>query len=111
FFADEPSLGTGLWSLIAGSGTFTNSSNPISEVSNLDFGINTFRWTITNGTCTSFDEVTIFRDSLPSSAIAGDDQQICGTSAQLNGNNPTIGAGSWTLISGTGTISSASIPN
>lgn len=111
FAADAPSVGTGLWTLIAGSGTITNPSSPTSGLTNLGFGNNTFRWTITNGTCTSFDEVNILRDSFPSVAVAGDDQQICGTAAQLNGNAPTTGIGQWTLISGSGDINSAGNPN
>src|SRR5690606_7289922 len=80
--------------------------NPTSTVTNLGFGANVFRWTLVNGACTSFDEVTVIRDQIPSFANAGANQQICATAAILSATNPAIGTGSWELISGTGDIQS-----
>jgi autotransporter-associated beta strand protein len=58
--ANTPSSGTGLWSIISGAGGTL--SNPVSETSTFS-GTNgsayTLRWTITNGTCTSTDDVSI----------------------------------------------------
>jgi len=51
----NPLVGTGLWSVITGSGTISNDS----IVSNLSDGENKFEWTVTNGVCVSKDQVII----------------------------------------------------
>src|SRR5690606_28125297 len=99
---------TGVWTVISGGGTISDDSDYNTGVTGLSIGTNVFRWTISNGECAdSFDEVTITVDEAPSTASAGDDQTICvdpGT-ATLDGNDPAVGTGLWTLISGSGTIS------
>lgn len=105
--AVNPSSGSGTWTLLSGSGNISNPNQPNTLVNNLGFGANTFRWTVTNGTCVTQDDVVITRDQLPTPANAGADQQICGTAVQLNGNVPLIGTGSWSLISGAGNIDNA----
>jgi gliding motility-associated-like protein len=109
---------TGSWTLINGTATFSDASSPNSGVSGLSVGINTFRWTINNGPCvpaSSFDDVvvTVFDQNAPV-ANAGSDQNLCtpASSTVLAGNTPLFPAsGLWTLISGTGSISSPSSPN
>ena len=58
---NTPTIGSGLWTLISGTGTITNPSDPNSGVTGLTPGASsTFRWTITNGPCTaSTDDVVI----------------------------------------------------
>ncbi|MEO5644109.1 MAG: gliding motility-associated C-terminal domain-containing protein [Bacteroidia bacterium] len=108
---NAPVIGTGLWTLISGTGTIVTPSSPTSTVNGLSVGANIFRWTITNGTCAaSFDEVTINLDANPTTANAGIDQTICSSSTSLTGNTPVIGNGLWTLISGTGTIVTPTSP-
>lgn len=41
-----------------------------------------------------------------STASAGSNQTVCSTSASLSANTPTNGTGTWTLVSGSGTIAS-----
>ena len=105
---------TGQWSIVSGSGTFTNSTSPVTSVTGLGVGVNCFRWTINNGPCGSptIDEVciTVFDVNAPA-ANAGTDQSFClpQTSTTLNANNATFPAtGAWTVIAGTGTFSNAS---
>ncbi|NVK64507.1 MAG: hypothetical protein HWE22_07950, partial [Flavobacteriales bacterium] len=59
--ANTPSVGTGAWTLVSGTGTISNPSSPTSTVTGLTPGASsTFRWTITNGPCTaSTDNVVI----------------------------------------------------
>ncbi|WP_010662751.1 T9SS type A sorting domain-containing protein [Marinilabilia salmonicolor] len=46
-------------------------------------------------------EVTVY--ATPTDADAGEDQSLCGASATvLEGNNPLVGEGLWTIVSGTG---------
>lgn len=60
---NTPVYGTGSWSLVSGSASITNTSNPNTPVT-ITSSSATFRWTITNGPCTSStDQVTIFRDN------------------------------------------------
>jgi hypothetical protein len=107
---NTPTTGTGTWTLISGTGTITNLNSPTSTVTGLGLGNNTFRWTLLNGTCTdSQDDVVIARNDF-TSADAGPDQTFCGNSATLAGNTPITGGGTWTLVSGSGTITTPTSP-
>lgn len=44
-------------------------------------------------------------------ADAGEDQNICSTSTTLQGNAPSFGVGTWSIINGTGTILDVNSPN
>ncbi len=57
--ADE----TGRWSIVYGTGTLEDPTNPITEVSNLSFGKNVFKWTIIKKGCyiVTEDEMEITR--------------------------------------------------
>ncbi|MDY0102091.1 MAG: hypothetical protein RBS07_04080, partial [Lentimicrobium sp.] len=73
-----------------------------------------FRYTITNGTCTSTDDVTVTNYNNPTPAFAGNDQTICSTlpaTATMTANTPVYGSGAWTQESGTAaTITNGSNP-
>ncbi len=104
-------VGTGVWTLVSGAGTITTPGSPTSGITGLSVGANTFRWTISNAPCTaSFDEVVITRSDVPTTANAGPDQTVCATTATLAGNIAAIGTGVWTLVSGTGTITTPGSP-
>jgi hypothetical protein len=60
------------------------------------------------GYCTTSQTITVFRQ--PTTANAGPNQVVCNTTATLAGNNPSIGTGSWSIISGPGSVSSPSSP-
>src|SRR6185437_10531010 len=65
--ANIPSVGTGSWSVLNGTGSFTNLSSANTSVSGLSQGANVFEWTISNGACTaSTNSVTINVGSAPS---------------------------------------------
>src|SRR4029078_3332635 len=102
--------GTGAWTLVSGSGTITTASSPTTTITALGYGPNVFRWTISNGTCTpSSDTVTLTRYQSPSVADAGLDETFCETAtATMAANIPSAGTGSWSLVSGAGTITTAS---
>src|SRR5690606_22981945 len=83
--ANNPGVGEmGTWTVISGSGSFSNPSSPTSSVGGLAFGDNVFRWTITDtgGICAgTFSDVTITRFT-PASVDAGVPLVICaGTTA------------------------------
>ena len=59
-------VGTGVWTVIAGTGIVTSPTDSLSDVINLSAGVNTFRWTISKATCSSsFDDITIMVNSKP----------------------------------------------
>ena len=51
--ANTPSIGSGLWSVVSGSGSFISASDPTTTIYAMSAGNNTFRWTIDNGGCAS----------------------------------------------------------
>ncbi|MFT5822079.1 MAG: putative repeat protein (TIGR01451 family), partial [Crocinitomix sp.] len=103
---NNPVDGTGLWTVISGGGSVTTPAAFNSGVTGLTVGANTFRWTISNAPCAdSFDEITITVDAAPTTANAGADQELClTTTATLEGNDPAVGTGTWTVITGGGSI-------
>ena len=109
--ANTPSPGSGLWTVVSGSGTFSNASSPNSTVSGLGIGNNVFRWTISNPGCSSTqDEVIVFRKQ-PPVPFAGNDQQICTNQAVMGASGAPAGTGFWSLVSGSGTILNPGDPN
>ncbi len=92
--------GTGTWT---GNGTFA-SSDGNSEVSVAGPGTYTFTWTTTDDCGVSSDQVDVTFEESPSTAEAGPNEQVCGLSYTLQGNNPAFGQGTW---SGSGSFADA----
>jgi hypothetical protein len=58
--ANSPFVGTGQWTIVSGgTGAFSDASSPSSTFTPTAAGTYVLRWTISNGSCTSFSEVTI----------------------------------------------------
>lgn len=65
---------------------------------------------IINGT-TLTNTITSIVGTAPTTANAGANQNLtCATTTTVTGNTPTVGTGSWSLVSGTATITSPSSP-
>lgn len=109
---NTPATGIGTWTLES---TLSGSANavidfpnqPETTISGITNPTDTyvFRWTISNGTCAdSFDEVSLtFTGDVPSTPDAGPDQELCDVnSTSMAANDPAIGVGTWSLISGPG---------
>lgn len=110
----DPGIGT--WTLVSGSGIFTDPNDPLTEVTAIAIGINTFMWSIDYATCgTVTDTVNIIiYDSTVPPANAGPDQDICLPTTSTTMAAAAIappGDGTWTLSSGTGTITDVNDPN
>jgi hypothetical protein len=97
--------------LISGSGSITTPSSPSSGVTGLGVGANTFRWTLPNGVCTDSQDDVIITSHAFTAANAGPDQTVCTTTATLAGNTPATGVGTWSLISGSGSVTNPNTPN
>lgn len=110
--ANNITVGQGTWSLIGGSGTIASPTSANSMVTGLAVGPNTFRWTSSNGNCpTLADDVVITRNAPPTLSNAGANQAICDTFAILAGSSPSVGTGTWAVVSGGGTVTSPANPN
>jgi gliding motility-associated-like protein len=104
---NNPTVGTGTWTLVSGTATITTPASATTTVTGVPAGTSpVLRWTITNGICpASTDEMTITNQPLPTTAQAGPDQALCNTSIfTMAANTPTIGSGRWILVSGTAMI-------
>ena len=98
----------GTWTLVSGSAAFTDATDPGQQITALGPGILVLRWTITNGTNTTTDEVAIWiYDGAAPPANAGVDITVVlpQTSGQLLGSLYTFPTTCiWTIVSGTATI-------
>jgi hypothetical protein len=105
---NNPSVGTGLWTKISTipanlPATIVSPTLFNTVVNGLSNGTYYFEWQNLNGSCTPTRDTVIITISAPvSTAAAGADQEICGTSATMAANAPLVGAGKWTQASGPG---------
>jgi len=71
-------VGTGVWSIISGNGgTFITPTSRTSQFIGLNGTSYKLRWTISNGTCTSYDDVLINFTLLPLAPAAPANQTLC----------------------------------
>ena len=109
--ASNPSVGTGTWSILFGiGGNLTNANSPNATFTGVAGTIYTLRFTVSNACGSTFDEMNVSFTSgggsgcspQPSVANAGPDAfNQCGTTT-LNATTPTVGTGTWSIISGNG---------
>lgn len=103
--ANDPTVGTGVWSQVSGPSTasFVTPSFSNSSVTNLQNGTYKFRWTISNGACTaSTSDVVV---TLANAAVAGSDQSLTNaTTTTMQANDPAPGTGLWSQVSGASAI-------
>ncbi len=106
------SVGQGTWTVQNGTATITSLHSATSGVTGVPAGSSAvLRWTITNGTCSSSDEVTLTHNATPDPANAGADQsQYNSGNFTLAGNSASAGTGTWTVESGTATVTSLHLP-
>ncbi|HTF03303.1 MAG TPA: gliding motility-associated C-terminal domain-containing protein, partial [Bacteroidia bacterium] len=102
--AQTPLVGGGVWDPIGGSPPLADSLNPNASIS-LAPGTWFYAWTVTNGFCVSpTDTLSITVYSLPSTALAGNDQLIHTSFVTLNAEPADTGTGTWTFVQGSGSI-------
>ena len=93
-----PSLGSGHWSIIGPDlgVVLDDPTSNLSTVSNVPIGQPIqLEWIVENGGCEKRDTLTLLNNENVI-AIAGDDQENCGSGQfNLQANNPSIGTGSW----------------
>lgn len=97
-------VGEGTWSLVSGAGIIDSVHSESPQVTNLGLGANIFKWTVANTCDTIFDIVKISRFIAPTVATASSPDPICMSEGILTGNSPSVGIGTWSLVTGSGTI-------
>ncbi|RLD87275.1 MAG: hypothetical protein DRJ09_10595, partial [Bacteroidetes bacterium] len=100
---NDPTPGTGIWTQTSGPAGATITDNTLynTTVTVTSDGNYEFEWAISSGGCNpSLDTVLITIDNPVTQADAGADDNVCGDSTRLTGNNPTLGVGQWTQVSG-----------
>lgn len=107
---NNPTSGTGVWSVVVGSGVIANPNAFSTSISGMSVGLNVVQWTISNGSCVSAAQMNLYVSTPPTNANAGPNQNICGTNTFMAANTPINGVGTWTIVSGTGTIADVNNP-
>ncbi len=98
--ADIPESGTiGTWSVYSGGSNIVNIHDPKTEVTDLNMGVNAFRWTVTRNQCSLTDSVFI-ENATTEMTDAGPNQEICRDYTHLSANEPIVGIGEWTVVQG-----------
>lgn len=99
--ANDPVVGSGMWSILgdAGSASLEDPALYNTTISNVAANQSLIlKWTITNQSCSSLDEVVITNNA-PVIAVAGDDLEQCNDGSFLmNANAPSIGQGTWSIV-------------
>lgn len=108
----QPSVGTGLWTMVSGPGTAVfhpGPGAPNARVTVSTSGTYTFRWTETNGPCSDDASVTVnfYQRPIANAGSGGDE---CGLSFRLNAS-ASGGTGTWSMPEGTGAVVFSPSPN
>ncbi len=106
--ANQPTAGTGLWTLLGGGGTISSPTSYSTTISNLALGPNTLSWTTTNAPCISSDDIIIYNNFV--NVTAGADIQTCYNYTTMVADEPDLGGyGIWSVESGTATFANSSL--
>lgn len=98
-----PAPGTGTWTKVSGPGgvpAFSNANSRTSTVTVASPGVYVLRWTVVNGSCSTFDDVQIDFGTDPGPQNAGNDNVFCGLSGAMAATAPTVGTIAWSQVSG-----------
>ena len=104
FNASAIQYGTGNWTTISGGGNIMIPDSINSPLINLNFGLHTYEWTVSNACETVRDTVHITYTDQASFPNAGPDQYLCFNNTNLSANEAILGVGNWSLGNGGATI-------
>ncbi|WP_066632285.1 PKD domain-containing protein [Labilibacter marinus] len=102
--------GVGTWTVVGGGSQakFVNSHDPVTEVFDLAKGTNRLMWSINNKGCVTSAEVDIINHT-PSTAYAGNTQELCEDFTILDATPVSIGSGRWEILTGAAFISATEV--
>ncbi len=94
---NEPAFGeTGIWTKEYGAqGEFSDPLSAITTVTNIAQGPNTYRWTISNERCSSYNDLIVTNSSI--STDAGIDVSVCSDTTIIAADNPFPNTGIWSV--------------
>lgn len=95
---------TAEWSLISGNANIKTPTSATTEITDLLFGKNEFRWNVNDGYCLNFDTVAVTNDNPGITQPEATDIITCEDNVRLRAGEPEFGAGRWTLIAGDGHV-------
>jgi len=105
----NPSIGTGVWT--SADVAIADPNDPFSAVSNLNLGLNTFTWTLSNGSCQDYSSdvmiINYLEEPEEQALILNNNIIICETELStflLNAVSPTQADGTWSQTSGPTTV-------
>ncbi|MCD6346034.1 MAG: hypothetical protein J7L96_01305 [Bacteroidales bacterium] len=101
--ASPPAYGTGTWEVIQGEGgSFSDINAPDAIFTGQACTSYTLRWTVSQGSVSKTDDVSITFYHTPTDANAGEDQSFTDGTLQTNlqANTPLEGFGRWNIVSG-----------
>ena len=108
--ASKPTIGTGAWEVMQGSGTFADATDPKTTVTGLSYGENILRWTVSYGDeCKSSDDILLY--SQQAEPYAGENDVTYEDSYQLIGGNPGRLSGHWEYLGVASTVEFADSSN
>lgn len=108
--ANAPTLGTGAWSVLTGTGAFIISATSINAtISGLPLQNSVVQWRVSKGICESTAQLTITNNSPSQAQLNTASQVVCSPTAVISAVPPTQGIGSWSVISGTSSITSPTL--
>ncbi|HRH35945.1 MAG TPA: hypothetical protein PKY12_12850, partial [Catalimonadaceae bacterium] len=106
-----PTNGTTRWTRLTGTGLVNSPNSRATAITLLGLGTSTYEYKITVPGCgDTKDTLAINRIAPPTTANAGQNQTVCTNSTTMQANSPTDGTGTWTLVSGTGSIAEPNNP-
>ncbi len=96
--------GTGIWTLISGTGNIGSDSTFSSPVTGLAYGDNVFLWSVSNGPCPGNDDTLILTRYAMPVANSGNDTTLCEPAIlPMSGNDPALqpgASGRWWQLNG-----------
>jgi len=101
--------GSGQWQVVAGSGTFADTTSASTLVAGLSPGANLLAWVVSQGNCADADTIEVYA-SHAGFVDAGPDLVVCQGSTTLSGSSPGPGFGNWSAPTGVA-VSDSTDPN
>lgn len=105
--ANVPTVGTGAWSVLSGTGTIGNTASASTTVSGIGAGDLVLQWTISNAPCAALNaQLTIHRDVLtaPSITFANSENDTCANTTGLNFQTSVLNASNTYTWTSNGTV-------
>ena len=103
-------LVTGLWTVVSGYGDILFPTYFQTQVIDVDMGTNIFQWHVNKNSCSDSAQMAVVSNR-GTMATIGSNLTICGEAQTLQGNEPIVGNGVWTVETGGATFADETLFN